>query len=124
MEKLKLALPKGSLEQSTLELLKKAGWKVRAESRSYYPPIDDEEISCIMLRPQEMPRYVEMGKLDAGICGKDWVIENDADVQVVAAKGLGKMRQRWHVAKQSAVLRQVERRHIRRRTRADWQGRA
>jgi len=84
MSKLKLALPKGSLEQSTLELLRKAGWRVRADSRSYYPPIDDEEISCIMLRPQEMPRYIEMGKLDAGICGKDWVIENDADVQVVA----------------------------------------
>jgi ATP phosphoribosyltransferase len=84
MGKLKLALPKGSLEQSTLELLKKAGWRVRADSRSYYPPIDDEEIQCIMLRPQEMPRYIEMGKLDAGICGKDWVIENQADVQVVA----------------------------------------
>ena len=84
MSKLKLALPKGSLEQSTLELLRKAGWRVRVEARSYYPPIDDEEISCIMLRPQEMPRYIEMGKLDAGICGKDWVIENDADVQLVA----------------------------------------
>ncbi|MGD0090016.1 MAG: ATP phosphoribosyltransferase [Planctomycetota bacterium] len=81
---IKLALPKGSLEQSTLELLRKAGWKVRVEARSYYPPIDDDEISCIMLRPQEMPRYIERGKLDAGICGKDWVIENDADVQVIA----------------------------------------
>jgi ATP phosphoribosyltransferase len=84
MDQIKLALPKGSLEQSTLELLKKAGWKVRLESRSYYPPIDDEQLACIMLRPQEMPRYVEQGKIDAGICGKDWVIENDADVQVVA----------------------------------------
>lgn len=83
MNELKLALPKGSLEQSTLELLRKAGWRVRVEARSYYPPIDDDEITCIMLRPQEMPRYIEMGKLDAGICGKDWVIENDADVQVV-----------------------------------------
>ncbi|MCY3018786.1 MAG: ATP phosphoribosyltransferase [Planctomycetota bacterium] len=90
MSKLKLALPKGSLEQSTLELLRKAGWKVRAEARSYYPPIDDEEIACIMLRPQEMPRYIEMGKLDAGICGKDWVIENDADVQVVVDLVYGK----------------------------------
>jgi ATP phosphoribosyltransferase len=84
MPKLKLALPKGSLEQSTMELLRKAGWKVATGSRSYYPSIDDPDISCVLLRPQEMPRYVEMGKLDAGICGKDWVIENDADVQVVA----------------------------------------
>ncbi len=84
MNKLTLALPKGSLEQSTFDLLGKAGWKVSSGSRSYYPYIDDEEISCVLLRPQEMPRYVQMGKLDAGICGKDWVIENDADVQVVA----------------------------------------
>ena len=84
MSKLTLALPKGSLEQSTAELLGKAGWKVSTGSRSYYPYIDDEEISCVLLRPQEMPRYVQMGKLDAGICGRDWVIENDAKVQVVA----------------------------------------
>lgn len=84
MSKLVLALPKGSLEQSTFDLLGKAGWKVSTGSRSYYPYIDDEEISCVLLRPQEMPRYVEMGKLDAGICGRDWVVENDANVQVVA----------------------------------------
>ncbi len=83
MGTLKLALPKGSLEHSTLELMKKAGWKVTAGSRSYYPHIDDPEIACVFLRPQEMPRYVERGKLDAGICGKDWVLENEADVQVV-----------------------------------------
>jgi ATP phosphoribosyltransferase len=83
MGTLKLALPKGSLEQSTLELMRKAGWKVAAGSRSYYPHIDDPDISCVFLRPQEMPRYVERGKLDAGICGKDWVLENEADVQVV-----------------------------------------
>jgi ATP phosphoribosyltransferase len=81
---LKLALPKGSLEASTIEILGKAGWKVTASARSYYPQIDDGEISCILLRPQEMPRYVERGKIDAGICGKDWVIENGADVHVVA----------------------------------------
>jgi ATP phosphoribosyltransferase len=84
MNKLTLALPKGSLEQSTFDLLGKAGWKVSSGSRSYYPYIDDEEISCVLLRPQEMPRYVERGKLDAGICGRDWVIENDSQVQVVA----------------------------------------
>jgi ATP phosphoribosyltransferase len=81
---LKLALPKGSLEQSTLEILRKAGWKVTAGGRSYYPHIDDEEIRCVFLRPQEMPRYIERGNLDAGICGRDWVIENEADLQVVA----------------------------------------
>ena len=69
MNKLTLALPKGSLEQSTFDLLGKAGWKVSSGSRSYYPYIDDE-ISCVLLRPQEMPRYVQMGKIDAGICGK------------------------------------------------------
>ncbi len=84
MGTLKLALPKGSLEASTIELLGKAGWKVTTSARSYYPRIDDEEISCILLRPQEMPRYIERGKIDAGICGKDWVIENGADVHVVA----------------------------------------
>jgi ATP phosphoribosyltransferase len=84
MGTLKLALTKGSLEQSTLELMRKAGWKVTAGSRSYYPHIDDPEISCVFLRPQEMPRYIERGKLDAGICGKDWVLENESDVQVVS----------------------------------------
>lgn len=84
VRKLTLALPKGSLEKSTIELLRKAGWKVSAGGRSYYPHIDDEEISCVLLRPQEMPRYIESGKLDAGFCGKDWVLENKADVEVVA----------------------------------------
>ncbi len=84
MSVLKLAIPKGSLEASTIELMGKAGWKVAASARNYHPQIDDDEISCILLRPQEMPRYIERGKIDAGICGKDWVLENDADVQVVA----------------------------------------
>jgi len=84
MRKLKLALPKGSLEQSTFDLLRKAGWNVTNTSRSYYPRVDDEELSLVLLRPQEMPRYIEMGKLDAGLCGKDWVLENQAQVQTVA----------------------------------------
>ena len=67
MRKLVLALPKGSLQESTFELLGKAGWKVRVGSRSYYPYVDDEELTCILLRPQEMPRYVQTGALDAGI---------------------------------------------------------
>jgi ATP phosphoribosyltransferase len=83
MPKLKLALPKGSLEDSTLDLMRKAGWKVAAAARNYYPSVDDPELACVLLRPQEMPRYVEMGKLDGGICGQDWVIENGSDVQVV-----------------------------------------
>jgi ATP phosphoribosyltransferase len=81
---LKLGLPKGSLQQSTFDLLGKAGWKVTASSRSYYPRINDSELSCILLRPQEMSRYVEAGKLDAGITGKDWVQENESDIEVVA----------------------------------------
>jgi len=84
MGTLKLALPKGSLEASTFELLVKAGWKVTTTARSYFPEIDDPDISCVLLRPQEMPRYIERGKMDAGICGRDWVIENGADVQEVA----------------------------------------
>jgi len=83
MRKLTLALPKGSLEKSTFELLKKAGWNITNTARSYYPRADDQELSLVLLRPQEMPRYVEMGKLDAGLCGKDWVIENQAKVEVV-----------------------------------------
>lgn len=84
MSKLKLALPKGSLQESTFDLLRKAGWRMRVGGRSYHPYIDDEEISCVLLRPQEMPRYVAAGKLDAGICGKDWVLENESDVRVVS----------------------------------------
>lgn len=84
MDVLKFGLPKGSLQESTFDLLSKAGWHVSVRARSYYPRIDDEEISCILLRPQEMSRYVESGKIDAGITGKDWVLENDSDVHVVA----------------------------------------
>jgi len=84
MKPLRLALPKGSLEASTLEILAKAGWKVSPSARNYHPHIDDPEIECLLLRPQEMPRYIERGQIDAGICGRDWVLENGADVQVVA----------------------------------------
>ena len=75
-----LALPKGSLQQSTFALFKRGGINVSCSSRSYYPSIDDEEIKCRLLRPQEMSRYVEPGLLDAGICGYDWVYENGSDV--------------------------------------------
>lgn len=82
-KELKLGIPKGSLEQMTIELFKKSGWKITGTSRSYFPSIDDETIRCSLARPQEMSRYVEMGTLDVAITGKDWTIENDSDVQVV-----------------------------------------
>lgn len=75
-----LGLPKGSLQESTFALFKRAGFAVSCSSRSYYPSIDDEVIKCRLLRPQEMSRYVELGLLDAGICGYDWVYENGSDV--------------------------------------------
>ncbi len=81
---LKLGLPKGSLEVNTLELFKKSGWKIAGTSRSYFPSVDDASLRCSLVRPQEMSRYVESGSLDAGITGKDWTMENESDVQIVA----------------------------------------
>ena len=78
-----LGLPKGSLQESTFALFKRAGFNVTCSSRSYTPTIDDEEIKCRLLRPQEMSRYVELGLLDAGICGYDWVYENGSDVHEI-----------------------------------------
>ena len=78
-----LGLPKGSLQESTFALFKRAGFNVSCSSRSYIPSIDDQEIKCRLLRPQEMSRYVELGLLDAGICGFDWVYENGSDVQEI-----------------------------------------
>ena len=78
-----LGLPKGSLQESTFALFKRAGFNVSCSSRSYIPSIDDEDIKCRLLRPQEMSRYVELGLLDAGICGYDWVYENGSDVHEV-----------------------------------------
>lgn len=80
---LKLGIPKGSLESSTIDLFKKAGWKITTSSRSYFPSIDDPSIRCMLVRAQEMARYVESGTLDAGITGKDWIMENNSDVEVV-----------------------------------------
>jgi len=84
VKELKLGLPKGSLEATTIELFKKSGWKISTTSRSYLPSIDDETLRCSLVRPQEMSRYVESGSLDAGITGKDWTMENESDVQIVA----------------------------------------
>jgi ATP phosphoribosyltransferase len=77
VNKLKLGLPKGSLQQSTFELFEKAGYHLRVSSRSYFPSVDDEELECMLVRPQEMARYVELGVLDAAITGLDWILDRD-----------------------------------------------
>ena len=81
---LKLGLPKGSLQDSTLELFANAGFKFSVQSRSYFPSIDDDELEAILIRAQEMARYVSQGAFDAGLTGKDWIIETDSDVIEVA----------------------------------------
>jgi ATP phosphoribosyltransferase len=98
---LKLGLPKGSLQESTLKLFKKAGYNVSVDARSYYPVFDDIEIEALLIRAQEMARYVDDGVLDAGLTGKDWILEQGADVKEVAelnyAKG-GLRPVRWVIA--------------------------
>ncbi len=83
MEKLKLGIPKGSLESTTIDLFRKAGWKITTSSRSYFPRIDDATIRCMLVRAQEMAQYVESGALDVGLTGKDWIMENNSSVEVV-----------------------------------------
>jgi ATP phosphoribosyltransferase len=83
MDILKLGIPKGSLETATIELFKKAGWKISTSSRNYFPSVDDPSLRCMLVRAQEMARYVESGTLDAGITGKDWIVENNSDVEVI-----------------------------------------
>ena len=82
--KLKLGLPKGSLENATIDLFRRAGFSITTSSRSYFPGIDDPDIECMLIRAQEMARYVEDGILDAGLTGRDWIEENEADVIAVA----------------------------------------
>ncbi len=82
--KLKLGIPKGSLQESTIKLFKKAGFNINVSERSYFPTVDDEEMECMLIRAQEMARYVEDGVLDCGLTGKDWILENNADVVEVA----------------------------------------
>lgn len=101
MSKLRLGIPKGSLQESTFELLKKAGFNVRASARSYFPSVDDEELEIMLIRAQEMARYVEQGVLDAGLTGSDWVEESGCDVEkiaelVYAKQGLRKVK--WVLA--------------------------
>lgn len=82
--KLKLGIPKGSLQNATIALFKRSGWKINVNGRSYFPEINDDAIECAICRAQEMSRYVENGTLDAGLTGKDWITENSSDVRVVA----------------------------------------
>ena len=84
MKKIKLGLPKGSLENATVDLFRRAGFQITISSRSYFPAIDDPEIECMLIRAQEMARYVEDGVLDAGLTGYDWVMETDSKVETVA----------------------------------------
>jgi ATP phosphoribosyltransferase len=81
---LKIGIPKGSLEKATIDLFSKAGWKINASARNYFPSIDDIEITCSLVRAQEMAHYVENGVLDIGLTGLDWVLESNADVEIVS----------------------------------------
>src|SRR6202790_4173840 len=99
--KLKLGIPKGSLENATVELFRRAGFQITTSSRSYFPAIDDPEIECMLIRAQEMARYVEDGVLDAGLTGRDWVEENESKVEnvadlIYAKQSFGKVR--WVLA--------------------------
>jgi ATP phosphoribosyltransferase len=82
--KLKLGIPKGSLENATVDLFRRAGFNITTSTRSYFPAVDDPDLECMLIRAQEMARYVEDGVLDAGLTGRDWVEENEADVETVA----------------------------------------
>lgn len=97
--KLKLGLPKGSLEESTVELFRKAGWKITVSGRSYFPTIDDPEIECMLIRPQEMSRYVELGVIEVALTGLDWILEKDVVrvAELVYSKQL-KRPVRWVIA--------------------------
>ena len=101
MNQLKLGIPKGSLQDATIDLFARAGWKIALSTRSYVPSIDDPEIECLMVRAQEMARYVETGALDAGITGHDWVVETEAHVLELAELVYAKqrlVRVRWVLA--------------------------
>ena len=110
--KLKLGIPKGSLENATIDLFRRAGFAITTSSRSYFPAIDDPSIECMLIRAQEMARYVEDGILDAGLTGRDWIQENEANVVAVAdlvyaKQSFGKVR--WVLAvPEASPFRRVE----------------
>lgn len=83
--KLRLGIPKGSLQDATLALFESAGWRIFANGRSYFPTVDDPDLECMLVRAQEMARYVEHGALDAGLTGNDWVLENQSDVERITS---------------------------------------
>ncbi|PLX99443.1 MAG: ATP phosphoribosyltransferase [Desulfuromonas sp.] len=93
-QELKLGIPKGSLENATIELFGKAGWKIKSTSRNYFPTSDDPDLKCSLVRPQEMAKVLERGKLDVGIAGRDWVRENDSDVVEVGEMVYSKVSRR------------------------------
>jgi ATP phosphoribosyltransferase len=110
--KLKLGIPKGSLQEASLQLFRRAGFEITVNPRSYFPHIDDDQIDCMLIRAQEMARYVEDRVLDAGLTGRDWILENEADVVEVAdliyaKQTLGKVR--WVLAApESSPIRDVK----------------
>ncbi len=101
VKKLKLGIPKGSLQDATIALFERAGWRIYANGRSYFPQIDDAEIECMLIRAQEMARYVAKGVLDAGLTGIDWVVESGLDVESMASLTYAKQSRnkvRWVLA--------------------------
>jgi len=109
---LKVGIPTGSLERATIEIFQKAGWKINVSTRNYFPSIDDAEISCSLVRAQEMAHYVENGVLDIGLTGLDWILENNADVEIVSDLVYSKAsvrKARWVVAvPRDSTVRKVE----------------
>jgi ATP phosphoribosyltransferase len=91
---LRFGIPKGSLEEATVDLFKQAGWQIGISSRSYFPTVDDGEMKCHLIRPQEMGKYVERGTIDVGIAGRDWIRENDSDVVEVCEMVYSKVSRR------------------------------
>lgn len=94
VQKLRLGIPKGSLQKATIDLFSRSGWRIQMNGRSYFPEIDDDEIECTICRAQEMSRYVEQGVLDAGLTGLDWILENNSDVKVISDLIYSKVSQR------------------------------
>jgi len=109
---LKFGIPKGSLEKATIDLFQKAGWMIKVSTRNYFPSVDDPQLSCDLIRAQEMSRYVEEGVLDAAITGKDWILENNSEVVEVAELVYAKESLRpvkWVlVVTESSPIRQLE----------------